>query len=113
MERMRAAREEADQLPVAELAEAHRAVPSPPNSGAVLRGGYGRDGGLVQPHRADVPHVVHIPAAAPRLLIPVAEPVVAGERRGRGPAPAAQDDAAAVEQDRGDRERDEQEGGEE
>jgi hypothetical protein len=39
VEWVRAAREEADKLPVTELAESHRAVPSTPHVAAVLHGG--------------------------------------------------------------------------
>nr|CAB3457314.1 unnamed protein product [Digitaria exilis] len=114
VERVRAAREEADQLPVGELAEANRAVPAPAHPAAVFHGGYGRDGGLVEPHRADVPHVVHHPSPAPALLL-VAEPAVVGPFSGGcgEAAPAAQDEAAAaVEEERGEREREKEEGGE-
>ena len=115
VERVRAAREEADELAVVELAEAHRAVPAGPQA-AVLHGGYGRDGGLVEPHRADVPDVVHHPtSAAARLPIPVVvEPFAVRQRGGgRAPPPAAQGAAAAVEEEHGEREREEEEGGEE
>jgi len=119
VERVRAAREEAHQLPVAELAEAHRAVPAPAHHpAAVLHGGYGRDGGLVEPHRPDVPHVVHHPSSTALLL--VAEPSAAvvvvgpfGGGRRREASAAPQDEAAAaVEEERGEREREEEEGGE-
>lgn len=115
VERVRAAREEADELAVVELAEAHRAVTAPPHdAAAVLLGGYGRDCGLVEPHRADVPNVVHVPsAAAARLLVPIIEPFAVGQRGGGRPPAAAQEAAAAVDEERGEREREEEEGGEE
>jgi hypothetical protein len=115
VEWVRAAREEADKLPVAELAEAHRAVLASPHAAAVLHGGYGSDGSIIEPHRADVPHVVHHRAPVSSLL---AEPVFVRQRPSRGgsgrraPAPTQDPATAAVEEERDEREREEEEGGE-